>query len=557
VVWCPDWPVTAAGLEADAYGAVVEGSLVAACSAAARAVGVRRGQRVRDAQRHCPDLVIRERDPDAEWRLFESVAAAVAAVGPWVEVVRPGVCAVPVRGAHRGEESLRIQVQDAVVERGFDCGAGIADGLFAAELAARAGDGGTVVPEGGTAAFLAPYPVAVLDRPELADLLTRLGIRNLGAFAALPARQVAGRFGADELRAHRLARGLDARPPVPRPPAADLDVTMEFDPPAVAAEQVVFAAKALAERLREALAAEGLTCVRLGVEVTGADGRALRRLWRHDGTPSAAAVAERVRWQLSSWRTSPPPDGAPPGAPPSPDEEGVGGVVSLRLVPDQLARDRGRQEALWGGAAVTETIERAATRIQAMLGHDAVTRPWMTNGRGPGDRVLRVPFGTHPPGHPHERKSDPNRPPARPGGDPTSIVQQPAAPWGTERASVDNKGPGHRRDRRTAGPWPGRVPDPAPAVVHSPPVPVEVVDAAGEPVVVDERCVVSAPPRQVRIAGRVRPVSAWTGPWPARERWWDPARARSRFRFQMVTDDGRAYLLTLEGKLWHAEATYD
>lgn len=88
-------------------------------------------------------------------------------------------------------------------------------------------------------------------------------------------------------------------------------------------------------------------------------------------------------------------------------------------------------------------------------------------------------------------------------------------------------------------------------------MPVEVVDAAGEPVVVDERCVVSAPPSQVRIAGRVRPVSAWTGPWPARERWWDPARARSRFRFQMVTDDGRAYLLTLEGRIWHAEATYD
>jgi protein ImuB len=499
VVWCPDWPVTAAGLEADAYGAVSCGSLIAACSAAARAAGVRRGQRVRDAQRHCPDLVVRERDPDAEGRLFESVAAAVATVTPWVEVVRPGVCAIPVRGAaryHGGAESLRIQVQDTVVEQGFDCGAGVADGLFAAELAARAGDGGTAVPDGGTAAFLAPYPVAVLDRPELADLLIRLGIRTLGAFAALPARQVAGRFGADGIRAHRLARGLDARPPVPRAPVTDLSVTTEFDPPAVAAEQVVFAAKALADRLRAALSAAGLTCVRLGVEVTGADGRALNRLWRHEGTPSAPAVAERVRWQLSSWRTSA-------------DEEGVGGVAFLRLVPDQLVPDEGMQEALWGGATVSETIERAAARIQAMLGHEAVTRPYLVNGRGPGDRVIRVSFGDRLP------EQDPR------------------------------------------GPWPGRVPDPAPAVVHSAPVPAEVVDASGEPVVVDGRGVVSAPPHRVQVAGRVRPVRAWTGPWPARERWWDPATARTRFRFQVVTDDGLAHLLTLEGGGWHVEATYD
>jgi protein ImuB len=220
VVWCPDWPVTATGLDAGTPAAVISHALVEACSAAARAAGVRRGQRVRDAQRHCPELVIRDRDPDAEGRLFESVATAVAQVTPWVEVVRPGVCAIPVRGAARyhgggtaDEESLRIHAQDTVVEHGFDCGAGIADGLFAAELAARAGEGGIVVPAGGTAGFLAPYPVSVLGRPELADLLTRLGIRTLGAFAALPARHVTGRFGPDEIRTGWPAGWTPGRPP--------------------------------------------------------------------------------------------------------------------------------------------------------------------------------------------------------------------------------------------------------------------------------------------------------------------------------------------------------
>ena len=508
VIWCPDWPVTATGLDAATPSAVVSRALVEACSAAARAAGVRRGQRVRDAQRHCPDLVIRDRDADAEGRLFESVAAAVATVTPWVEVVRPGVCAIPVRGAarHHGgrgagrepanEESLRIQVQDTVVERGFDCGAGIADGLFAAELAARAGEGGTVVPAGGAAAFLAPYPVVVLGRPELAELLPRLGIPTLGAFAALPARHVAGRFGTDEVRAHRLAQGLDPRLTAPRPPHADLSVSTEFDPPSVAAEQVIFAAKTLAERLHGVLAAEALTCVRLGVEVTGADGRTLTRLWRHDGTLSALAVAERVRWQLSSWETSP-------------DEEGVGGVALLRLLPDQLITDEGRQEALWGEVTISGRIERAAVRVQAMLGHQAITRPFPAGGRAPGERTVRVPVGDLPP---------------------TPAVE---------------------------GPWPGRVPDPAPAVVHPEPLPAKVTDANGAPVVVSSRCAVSAPPCHVEIAGRLLPVTAWTGPWPSREHWWDPVRNRRRARFQIVTGDGRAHLLVVEGGRWHVEAGYD
>jgi protein ImuB len=502
VVWCPDWPVTAAGLDAATPGAVVSHAVVEACSAAARAAGVRRGQRVRDAQRHCPELIVRDRDTDAEGRLFESVAVAVSDVTPWVEVVRPGVCAIPVRGAARyhgggaaDEESLRVHVQDTVVEQGFDCGAGIADGLFAAELAARSGEGGIVVPAGETPAFLASYPVSVLDRPELTDLLNRLGIRTLGAFAALPARDVTGRFGADEVRAHRLARGLYPRPPAPRAPLADLSVTTEFDPPAVAAEQVIFAAKALAERLHAALAAEALTCVRIGVEVTGADGRTLTRLWRHDGALSALAVAERVRWQLSSWETSG-------------DQEGVGGVALLRLLPDQLVADDGRQEALWGEATISDQVARAAARVQAMLGHQAITRPFPAGGRGPADRLVQVPFGDLPP------------------------------------------------EQAAEGPWPGRIPDPPPAVVHPEPLPVTVTDADGAPVLVDNRCAVSAPPCQLEISGSRLPVTTWTGPWPARERWWDPARTRRRARFQVVTSDGRAHLLVFEGGHWHVEAGY-
>ena len=143
--------------------------------------------------------------------------------------------------------------------------------------------------------------MSVLADQDLAGLLRRLGLGTLGDFAALPARDVASRFGDAGECAHRLARGLDSRPLAPSPPPADLSAVQEFDPPEARAEPVVFAAKALAMRLHAGLAARGLTCVCVQVRATWADGRESSRLWRHDGLLSATGVADRVRWQLDGW----------------------------------------------------------------------------------------------------------------------------------------------------------------------------------------------------------------------------------------------------------------
>ena len=137
---------------------------------------------------------------------------------------------------------------------------------------------------------------------DLVALLTRLGLRTLGDLAALPASDVASRFGAAGETLHRLSRGLGSRPLAVRPPAEDLSVAQEFNPPESLAEPVVFAAKALAGQMHAVLAARGLTCIRIQVRVICADGRESARRWRHDGLLSEAAVADRVRWQLDGWR---------------------------------------------------------------------------------------------------------------------------------------------------------------------------------------------------------------------------------------------------------------
>jgi protein ImuB len=494
----------------------------------------------------CPDWP--QTGQDAEARAFEQVVTAVEEFCPRVEVLRPGACAIGARGPARyfgGEVALARKIVEAVTGRGIACQAGLAEGLFAAQLAARAGAPGAVivVPPGQTREFLAEHPVSVLGSEELADLLPRLGIRTLGEFAALPATEAVNRFGTPGALAHRLARGLDPRPLVARPVPADLSVSAEFDPPVRLAEPVVFAAKALAMRMHAGLAAHGLACVRVQVLLACEDGRQVSRLWRHDGLLTALAVAERVRWQLAAWQAGRDETGQDAAGQDAAGQDAAGqdaagqdaagqdaagqdaagqdaagqdgiqagGITELRLIPDQVVRDGGRQLGLWGDAAVSDRVARAALRVQAMLGHGAVTRPVLAGGRGPAEQVTLVPFGD---------------------------AQDPAFP----------------ADR----PWPGRIPAPGPATVCRDPLPARVTDAEGTAVTVTGRAQVSAPPARVSVAdGPWLEVTSWAGPWPVAERWWQPRLARRRARFQLVTDDGAAWLAAVQSGRWLIEAKYD
>ncbi|MEU4638398.1 DNA polymerase Y family protein, partial [Micromonospora chalcea] len=125
--------------------------------------------------------------------------------------------------------------------------------------------------------------------------------------------------------------------------------------------------------------------------------------------------------------------------------------------------------------------------------------------------------------------------------------------------------PGGRAGRRAGRgramaepPWPGRIPPPSPAVVLPAPLAADVRDAAGDPVVVSARLAVSAAPARLTVGdGRPAEITGWAGPWPVDERWWAPAEARRRARFQVCLADGAALLLAVEGGQWLVEAIYD
>jgi protein ImuB len=509
-VWCPDWPVTAArldgGLPGEAPIAVVTANTVVACSHVARSAGVKRGLRRREAQARCPDLVVAPRTEAAEARFFEPVVAALESVAPGVEITRPGLAAIGVRGPTRyfgGETGVLHALSRAVGDlhagaHGLDVLIGIADGAFAAEQAARRG---VIVPPGGSTAFLADLPIETLDpsgESALIDLLRRLGLRRLGAFAALPPRDVLARFGPSGAWAHRQAGGLDDRPVAGRRPAVEFTVTLDLEPPVDRVDTVAFSARGIAEQFVLDLAAHGLACTCLELQAFSENGEETVRRWRHTGVLSPVDVLDRVRWQLEGWLSRP--------------DRPTGGVSRLRLVPVDTVPTGAHQQSLWGGSgAEDERAHRALARVQTLLGHGSVLVPVVDGGRDPAQRTRLV-------------------------------------PWGDDAEPV----------RSPEQPWPGRLPAPAPSVLLDPPRPAQVLDEAGRPVRVTDRGAVPFPPARFRFGGDLLAVQSWAGPWPVDERWWS-ADAQAAVRCQLVDVSGRAYLVScaLPDGGWRVEAIYD
>ncbi len=194
----------------------------------------------------------------------------------------------------------------------------------------------------------------------------------------------------------------------------------------------------------------------------------------------------------------------------------------------RAGREVVREVGFWGGASdADERAAQALATVQSVLGPDGVVVARLQGGRGPAERVR---FVTWSAGEEDETGRGQGRGTGRPEGDP---------------------------------PWPGRIPPPAPALVHRRPRPAELQTSDEEPVRVSGRGLLSAPPVRLSVGGDPWvPVVAWAGPWPTDERWWSRARRRGA-RLQVVTGAGTgavrgevARLLVAERGRWWVEATY-
>ena len=286
--------------------------------------------------------------------------------------------------------------------------------------------------------------------PDLADLLRRLGLRTLGDVRRAAA---AGRAGPVRLRTVPARTGspagwTTARSPPGRPPP-ELAVQAELDPPVERVDTAAFAARALAERAARAAGparpgrAPGWRSRRRPSTASSCTGCGGTR-----ACSTAAAIADRVRWQLDGWlsgsaralpRAVAPRPGTRPAAP------AVIGAGVDPTAPSPAAGPRGgpgatppeRPTAGHRPAAAGPRRGHAVRRDAARpLGRDGRGRRAGRPGAGPGAGHARPGPGAH--------RGARRRPrPRRPG--PAGAVGRRAGP-----------------DRPAEPPWPGRLPAPVP-----------------------------------------------------------------------------------------------
>ncbi len=525
----PTWSVAALGYTPDDLVAVVHQHHIITCSEHATEHGVCAGMSMREAQGICPELHVVFDNCEQASRRFERIVSVIEEIAPRLAVRAPGTCLVPTRGPSRyfGGDAAFIHHLSLVISEALRdeqlvarCSFGLANGEFAALLAAqqatRHDERILIIEDGETASYLHQQPITVLPF-DFHEVLWRMGIRTLGAFARLSASDVIGRFGTEGQSALHLARGESLFPFASDDQSPTFAFDATYDPPLAYSDQVAFVARTLSHQLCDRLRTEGLSCLHFTIAVQRVTGEEHARTWSHDGPLTEAHIAERVRWQLDSWLTNHS----------SSREYSVGevsstdGISLVRIFPGKLVPHNGTQLDLWDQhTAVDEHVTQAVARVCGLLGEDAVMSASLQ-----GSRLLS-----------HQVRYQRWNP---------VVIEDPAE-------SVRRK---HRSDR--SPPWPGQLPPPYPATVFPSPLLIEVTNAWTQSISVDAQGELNSTPERLCVNGKWKRVVAWAGPWPVDEHWWDKKHHHRCARFQFLTNSGDAYLVVRENQQWWLHGQYD
>jgi protein ImuB len=222
--------------------------------------------------------------------------------------------------------------------------------------------------------------------------LQALGVRTVGAFAALSAEDVERRWGTEGLEAWRLAHGDDARRPVLARVSDHPLVEAELAMPATAMEPILFLVRAALERLTTQLVARGQAVAALSITLSLDDSRGAlptsalarphtvtREVRLARPVARVAPLFERCRALLDSWSLTAPVVGV-----------GVGIVAAAPLSGEQ----GDLLQTTWHDAAA---LDAALARLRAELGPNVVVKPIARDAHVPERRGAWVedgPVGT-------------------------------------------------------------------------------------------------------------------------------------------------------------------
>ncbi len=310
--------------------------------------------------------------------LWERALDALDAASPLVEDAAEGVAFLEMRGIEGSPRRRLAAVRDALRDdaelRALPFRVAFAANKFVARAAARVRDA-CVVAAGEERAFVAPLPLHALELGrETAERLHLLGVRTLGALAALPHGPFVRRFGPEGALWHAHANGNDGAPLVPRARALLIERALYGEGTAEREDQLLFALRSLVARVAEDLAYAGKRCGALRLTLECEDGAVLELPMRlAQPTAQAATMFDLLRARLEGQVLASPVSGLKLGA-----ERLEGGGSELSLFA--------------GSDPDPEVVAIALARLNASLGPQSALRARVAAGNRYEARVAFEPF---------------------------------------------------------------------------------------------------------------------------------------------------------------------
>ena len=333
---------------------------------------------VNEARARCAELEVLPWDDAVIARELARASAAFLSASPQVSPVgdAPGTWWIGASGFDElgGERLLACTLQRIAAVWHPSARVGVADTCVAARAAtwaivrSQASVGPKIVTSGECASYLASAPLALVPMDvDLRETLTALGLRTIGAFAALGAGDVERRWGSDGLGAWRLANGEDLRRPVLARADTTRFVSTELAMSAANMEPVLFIVRAALGQLVESLVRDSRAAAGIAITLTLDDGRgAMVNAMPHTVTrevrpakPLArvAPLFERCRALLDSWTLSAPVCAV---------------TVTVSATASMSAEQGDLLAAAWRDPAAADA---AFERLRSTLGAHSVVRP--------------------------------------------------------------------------------------------------------------------------------------------------------------------------------------
>ena len=344
------------------------GPVIHDLNAAAVREGLSRGGRVTDAKTRVPGLLVAEANPEADASDLKRLAAWSRRWCPWTRADGTDGLLLDTTGSDHlkgGEAAMLADMLQAFAASGLTARLAVAPTTGAAwALARRAPGVMTVCREGETAERLARLPVEALRLDgETALLLNRLGLKTIGAVAAVPREALMRRFRSRREAWRNPVIRLDqafgrlAEPLKPGLPDTPMRAMKRLVEPVGGVENVTVILKALLDDLCPEMEKRGAGARRL--KLTG---------YRTDGGTSSVYVAvsraSREAAHLAKLFAH------------RIDRLDCGyGFDAMTL--DVMAFDPMDSEAqdLEGKSAASVDVTRLIDRLTARLGPEAVMRP--------------------------------------------------------------------------------------------------------------------------------------------------------------------------------------